>query len=49
MAFRFVVDARTLYDDKREPVNVNDWAQDWLDCDGCDRARQHAESGEAVS
>jgi hypothetical protein len=31
MAFLFVVDAKTLYDDKREPVNVNDWAQDWLD------------------
>jgi hypothetical protein len=50
LAFLFVVDARTL-DDHTEPTNVIDWAQDWIECDGYDRARQHAEAerGEAVS
>jgi hypothetical protein len=50
MAFLMVVNARTL-DDHAEPSRVNAWAQDWLNCDGYDRAREHAESEreEAVS
>jgi hypothetical protein len=44
MAFLFVVDATVLSDEPDAPVNLTNWAQDWLDSDGYDRARQHAES-----
>jgi hypothetical protein len=44
--FLWVVDARVLQDGD-EPAFAPDWAQDWLNCDGYDRARQNAESERA--
>jgi hypothetical protein len=43
LPFLDVVGARILYDDKVTPRDVNEWVQDWLDLDGYERAREHAE------
>jgi hypothetical protein len=39
MAFLLVVDATILSDERDVLANVNDWAQDWLNCDGYAPAR----------
>jgi hypothetical protein len=44
LAFLTVFDARILVDDRDVSPKVNNWAQDWLDSDGYNRARWHAES-----
>jgi hypothetical protein len=49
MAFLFVVDATILSDEPDVAANISDWAQDWLNSDGYDRARQHAESERGLS
>jgi hypothetical protein len=43
MALLVLVGAKILQDGDAVPVNLTNWAQDWLDCDGYDRALQHAE------
>jgi hypothetical protein len=48
LAHLTLVDAGILVDDHDVPAKVNNWAQDWLDCEGYDGARQHAE-GERAS